>query len=67
MRFIMALLTPWDLAVFNMAACTLQISVFGVIGLQVVINLGMTGSTDSIRHLLRVLEDIFCTVRLVAY
>ena len=41
-RFTMAMLTPWDLAVADVTGCALQISVFGVVGLQVVINLGMT-------------------------
>jgi len=48
MGFIMAFLTSWNLTVGGMTACALQISVFGVIFLQVVIHLGMAGSTDSI-------------------
>jgi hypothetical protein len=42
MRFTMTFLAFWYLAVFDMAGCTLEIRVLGMVTLQVVINLGMT-------------------------
>ena len=54
MWFIMAFLTFRNLTVGGMAGCTLQFRVFGVVGLQIVIDLRMTGSTDVIGRFFRI-------------
>ena len=42
MGFPMTLLALWDLAMRSMTGCTLQFTVFGMIGREVVENLSMT-------------------------
>ena len=50
----MALQAVRNLAVGGMAGRTLQIGMFGVVGLQIVIDLGMTGTADVIGRFFRI-------------
>ncbi len=42
MRFSMTLLTPWYLTMMRVTGCTVEITVLGMIPLQILVNLGMT-------------------------
>ena len=66
MGFSMTFLALWNLAMSNMTGRTLQFTVFGVIGLEVVKNLSMTCATNVIRCFFRIFADILCTVWAVA-
>ena len=67
MRFTVTPLTLGNLSVTYVTVCTVKIAVLGVVGLELLINTCMAGTTDLVISILRVLKYILGTVRTMTY